>query len=194
MPEGNVEALWYLYRPGYLHHAKTASSILQCMRSLCSTVRVDGAQAGKAAYPLSSLSFLVLQDYRCWLDHWRTLCSVLTNLKSRGHPGNNYGSAPRRQLYASLKVLVDLGAAEYPTALYPSQLPSMLLETNAVESLLALLDDESYHLVGLALRCLGDLAANPAVTCRLREAVQERFQLFQSFLDGSDIDLVEATP
>ena len=75
MPEENVEALWYLDRPGHLHHAETASSILQCMRPLCSTVRVDGAQAGKVAHPLSFV-ILVLQDYRCWLEHERDICHV----------------------------------------------------------------------------------------------------------------------
>jgi len=97
------------------------------------------------------------REYRNQVKRWQILESTLASLRGRGHPGNAFGSSLRLRLFKALEVLVELGAAEEgPAAGYPARVANMLHVTGANETLLALLDDESPHLVCLAIRCLAD--------------------------------------
>jgi len=133
------------------------------------------------------------QDYRLRLGRWRLLRSVITGLKGSGCPSGICGSLLRRRLFEALESLAELGTAPNPGAWYPSQVPVLLDAVDGGSTLVALLEDESPHLLCLAVRCLADLASLSAQRPALRESIIRRGALVRALLEGDDIDVVEAS-
>ncbi|CAK0816461.1 unnamed protein product [Prorocentrum cordatum] len=133
------------------------------------------------------------QEYRRWLCRWRGLKSTLSGLRGSACPSGICGSHARRQLFEALECLVELGAAEEPGAHYPSHVRGLLREVGGGDTLLALLEDESPHLMCLAARCLADLASDAEERPRLRAEIVQRGALVRSLLEGEDADVVEAS-
>jgi len=141
-------------------------------------------------------------EYRSRLRRFRSMQTTLQTLKGSGCPTGVTGSASRRRLFEALEMLVDLGAVQEASAVYPAQVPSLLQDSEAWRTLLALLEDESPHLQWLAVRCLADLAASmeaqraeqgsACLRLVIREEVVRKGALVRAILEGDDVDLVEA--
>jgi len=131
-------------------------------------------------------------EYRNRLGRWRVLQSTLASLKGSGCPSGICGSFARRRLFEALEALVELGAQD-PDARYPSQVHALLRSTEASRTLLALLEDESPHLLCLAVRCLADLVSrDDAERSALRTELVQRGALIRRLLEGEDVDVVES--
>lgn len=132
------------------------------------------------------------QDYRQRLARWRAMRATLAGLKGSGCPSGICGSLARRRLFEALEALAEIGTAPNAAARYPAQVPRLMRATGAGHTLLALLEDESPHLLCLAVRCLADLAADELERPALRAEIVQRGPLIRGLLEGEDSDVVEA--
>lgn len=133
------------------------------------------------------------KEYRKQLEKWREMKSTLAGLKGKGYLGNSFGSSVRRQLIRALQMLCELSVVATPSAAYPSNVPALVRETGAIDTLLTLLDDESPHLLCLAVRCLADLAVDEAHRHALCEGMEPHLASLRTHLEGHDMELKEAS-
>jgi len=133
------------------------------------------------------------QEYRNRLNRWHSMRSVISSLKGSGCPSGICGSLARKRLFEALEALAELGAAPNPRALYPAQVPTLMRSSEAGRTLVALLEDESPHLLCLSVRCLADLATDEDERPALRESIVRQGALLRSLLEGDDDDVVEAS-
>lgn len=153
---------------------------------------------GKRTVPLVSIAaspaLVAMKSYRQHLNRWHAMRATFCSLKGSGCPSSVCGSLARKRLFEALETLAELGAVPDRTARYPSQIPSLLVEAEISRTLVALLDDESPHMLHLSIHCLADVVVvtEEAQRLLLREEIIRRGTLLRELLEGEDLDVVEA--
>lgn len=134
--------------------------------------------------------------YRDWLKRWNELQKVLRDLKASGHPSGIYGVTLRKQVAGALGTFTELGTAagsHGACGRYPALLHKLVLETEALKTLLGLLDEESPYMLQLVICCLSNLAGFGEDKRIFHNEVVRRGAFFRALLEGEDLDLVECT-